>query len=573
MEKFALQKNTDGTYNLIIYVRKFETEFGSDLFEKSIKRLTDVFLTEKCRNLTIKTVKFVLTGGIVICVPFCDFVSAKNESFYTMSYVYFGSVAEQIENVKNSFGVINTVSPSYFDLTEEGKLEINGLSELFVNEMHGGGVKVVPFLSNHWNKETGEKALKNSEELATEIAAATEKYSLDGVYVDIENVDHNYREAYTDFVRLLREKIPKNKEVSVAVAANPYGWTNGWQGSYDYEKLSEYADCLMIMSYDEHFEGGDAGPVASIGFIRDSIEYALEYVPEEKILIGIPFYGRLWGGGIQGKGISLNRADELLSLYNAEIFFDQDAMSPAAKFTIYSDSPEFVLGGKKLKPGNYTLWFENELSLAAKTKLVEEYGIKGVGNWSAGQEKEEIWSYYELWAKGIYFNDIINHFAKDDIIKIYSEGVMIGKSPFEFKPNEPLTRAEAAVIISRTAGLEPQSKTIFSDVAGHYAEKYINAAAKNGYILGYPDGTFKPEEKLSRMETAALLARLAELDYHGGESEFSDVNNAHWSFKEISALTEAGIMKGYADGTFKPNNPVTRGEMAALLWRMEKNGK
>ncbi len=570
MDNFTLVRNFDNTYTLVIYVDIFTTEFADDFFGKSLKKITDSERFEKYRSFIIKTVKYVFAGGIVITVPFSGFVSAHEDKSYGLSYVYFGSIADQIENVKKSSEVIDAVSPSYFDLSPAGGLNLNGLSPAFVSTMHKEGIRVVPFLSNHWDRKTGNNALNNREKLAEEIAEVIEKYGLDGVNVDIENVDHTYREKYTDFVRLLREYIPEEKEVSVAVAANPYGWTNGWQGSYDYEALSEYADYLMVMSYDEHYEGGDEGPVASIDFVRDSVEYALEYVPEEKIVIGIPFYGRLWGGGFKGRGISLNRADELISMYNAKVYFDEESESPVATFNVYENSPVFKINGQSLKPGSYTLWYEDETSLVRKLSLIEEYGIKGVGNWSAGQEKDSIWDYYELWIRGVYFNDIVHHFAKDDIIKLYSEGIILGKNFFEFQPERSLTRGEAAVILGRIFDLEPETDKIFRDVKGHFAEKYINAIVNKGYMQGYPDGTFRPDKALSRMETAALLSRIVELDYHGGENEYTDVEKNLWSFKEITALTEAGIMKGYADGTFRPHNSITRGEMSALLTRLEE---
>ncbi len=569
MENISLLRNYDGTYTLIIYLENINYEFGQEFFGKSLQKITWETALERYKNIVIKTVKFVIAGGMVITMPFSAFARENNKNF-AMSYVYFGSVASQIENVKKSANVIETVSPSYFDLSESGELNIANLSPEFIKAMHADGIKVVPFLSNHWSRQAGNNALDNREKLAARIAEVIEKYNLDGINVDIENVDHTYREKYTDFVRLLREKIPKNKEVSVAVAANPYGWTNGWQGSYDYEKLSGYADYLMVMSYDEHYEGGEPGPVASINFVRDSIEYALEYVPEDKIVMGIPFFGRLWGEGLQGRGISLSRVYELISTYNATVYYDDEAQSPVATFTVTASSPVFLLNGKALQPGSYTLWFENEESLAGKMRLIEEYNIKGSGNWSAGQEHEGIWDYYELWVNGIYFNDITKHFAKNDIIKINSEGIMVGTSDTSFEPEGKLTRAEAAIIVSRIMGLELSSEKIFSDTKGHFAEKYINAAAKKGFVYGYPDGKFYPEREMSRMEMAMLLSRIVEVDYHGQESEYSDVTSGLWAFEEISALTEAGIMKGYLDGTFRPHNPVTRGEMAALINRIEK---
>ena len=81
--------------------------------------------------------------------------------------------------------------------------------------------------------------MKNPEKLADQIVQAIHQYDLDGVNVDIENVTSTYRDAYTQLVRSLREKLPEEKEVSVAVAAKPNGWTTGWHGSYDYAALGK----------------------------------------------------------------------------------------------------------------------------------------------------------------------------------------------------------------------------------------------------------------------------------------------------------------------------------------------
>ena len=126
--------------------------------------------------------------------------------------------------------------------------------------MHQKGIRVVPFLSNHWDRASGVAALNRVDELAAEIAEAVRQYNLDGVNVDIENVTHNQRDQYTALVRRLREFLPNDKEVSVAVAANPNGWSTGWHGSYDYKELGKVADHLFLMTYDEHYQGGEAGP-------------------------------------------------------------------------------------------------------------------------------------------------------------------------------------------------------------------------------------------------------------------------------------------------------------------------
>ncbi len=101
------------------------------------------------------------------------------------------------------------------------------------------------------------------------------------------------------------KRLPEEKEVSVAVAANPNGWTTGWHGSYDYAALGKYADYLMIMAYDESWQGSDPGPVASIDFLR-SAPFLMRFsmCRQKKWFWAFPFYGRVWSedGNFNGQG-------------------------------------------------------------------------------------------------------------------------------------------------------------------------------------------------------------------------------------------------------------------------------
>ncbi|WP_235714625.1 LysM peptidoglycan-binding domain-containing protein [Neobacillus dielmonensis] len=254
-------------------------------------------------------------------------------------------------------------------------------------------------MSNHWDRTIGRAMLANKELAAQQISDAVNRYNLDGVNIDIENVTEVDQANYTEFVRLLREKIPSTKEVSVAVAANPNGWTTGWHGSYDYTALAKYSDYLMIMAYDESFPGGQAGAVASLPWVEKSIQYAIkQQVPTEKIALGIAHYGRYWIEGVSygGYGISNWQVEELIDKYNGQIVFDEATKTPKAIITIKAGDPKTVVGGTALAPGTYTIWYENEESIRQKLSLVSKYNIRGVGNWSIGQESNVWNSYTEL---------------------------------------------------------------------------------------------------------------------------------------------------------------------------------
>lgn len=492
-----------------------------------------------------------------------------------MAYLYGGNISTYKTLVEKTKDTLQEVSPSYFDLTADGNLKITGaVDPSFIREMHKKGIKVIPFLSNHWDRELGRLALKNQEKLIEDLAKAIEKYDLDGINVDIENVTEEDRDAYTELVKGLREKLPAEKSISVAVAANPNKFKKGWHGSYDYAALAKYSDYLMVMSYDESYTGSPISPVASIGFVEKSIQYALEYAPKEKIVLGIPFYGRYWkdGESFGGYGISLNAVENLLSKYSSQVTFDQKAQSPVARVTIGPNDPKAYAFGKELTPGTYTVWYENEASIKAKLRLVQKYGLKGTGSWSLGNEVGTTWDYYGLWLNGKYFGDIQGHWAQEDILSVENKGWMTGMSSTAFSPNTSLTRAQAASTLVRVMGLQPvEGIKSFQDVPeSHWAKKDIEAAKAYGLIQGVGNGKFAPDTPVTREQMAAMLDKVI-VETQGAfglEKKFPDVSDGSWSYTPIMKMTKNNIFSGYPDGNFRPKEAITRGQMASLMNRI-----
>lgn len=411
MPTMKVTANADGTCDLILEYSRAEisAEFANEFDVKETikpngKQLART-IASYAKRAKIKTVKILVSGVLVATVAFSSFMSALAATDrYTMGYLYTGTDIQQVQYVNQTNNALDTVSPSYFDIREDGSLKLNYLSPYFIKTMHDQGIKVVPFLSNHWNRTAGINALKNPEALATQIAEYVDEYNLDGVNVDIENVTHEQRGQYTEFVRLLRQKIPSHKEISVAVAANPNNWQTGWHGSYDYAALAEYADHLLIMAYDEHYEGGEAGPVASINFVEKSIQYALSKTTPDKIVVGVPFFGRVWStdsNRINGKGVSSATIQKILEDCQSTVTYDQKTQSVKAEFTITEADGKYTVGGDfVLQPGKYVVWFENDQSYQEKLGLIEKYDLKGAGAWALGQEDPSIWEHYESWVEG-----------------------------------------------------------------------------------------------------------------------------------------------------------------------------
>ncbi|MCL2089415.1 MAG: glycosyl hydrolase family 18 protein [Oscillospiraceae bacterium] len=453
MTRISLHSNNDGTYDVIVNYERDSAEFAADFFSrdnaKQIWNSLSAYMREKAGNAAVRTVKIAVGGVIVAAVPFAGLFGGLSAGKFNMSYIYFGTHAQQVSYAMNAKNSLNTVAPSYFDINKDGSLKLNLVNTGLTASMREQGIKVVPFLSNHWDRQAGINFLANYESMAAELANLIETYGFDGINVDIENVTHTERDLHTEFVASLRAKIPPHKEVSVAVAANPKGWTTGWHGSYDYAALGRQADYLMLMTYDEHYQGGTPGPVASYGFVEDSIVYALKEVPKEKIVIGMAFFGRIWSdSGFSGEGLSMVTAEKLIADYRASVEYDTHTKSMVARFTVQGDSPVNKIGSKPLTPGSYTLWYENDRTIAEKLELVHKYDLKGAGSWALGQELPTIWNSYHAALNGTAIPDI-------------SANIAINTPPADTTVSSSASRTSADTTPSSApiAEIEPESES------------------------------------------------------------------------------------------------------------------
>lgn len=160
-----------------------------------------------------------------------------------------------------------------------------------------------------------------------------------------------------------------------------------------------------------------------------------------------------------------------------------------------------------------------------------------------------------------YYNEI-TYSAKNGIVTGFQDGT--------FKPNENITRAHAAVILARVLNLDTTNikNPNFKDVPkNHLYYKEIAAVANKGYMSGKEDGTFDPNGKLTRAQMAKILAIAFELHGSGKNATFKDVPKNHWAYPYIEALAYNDVTTGYKDGTFKPNQNITRAHFVLFVYR------
>lgn len=178
-------------------------------------------------------------------------------------------------------------------------------------------------------------------------------------------------------------------------------------------------------------------------------------------------------------------------------------------------------------------------------------------------------------AAGItHFSDISSkHWAQREIERLQEQNVIGGYSDGTFRPDMPITRAEAVKIIVQTSnidlGQELNLKPSHSDVpASYWAFPYIEAAEKHALITGYADGSFRPVATLTRADSAVLIARAFELNAPSSTTiQPNDITRNHWAASSISKLISNGVAVGDSKGNFQPAKMVSRSEFAALLAR------
>ncbi|MFF2092748.1 S-layer homology domain-containing protein [Paenibacillus sp. NPDC058174] len=167
-------------------------------------------------------------------------------------------------------------------------------------------------------------------------------------------------------------------------------------------------------------------------------------------------------------------------------------------------------------------------------------------------------------------SDIANHWSKNAIILFTKLGFAAGYEDGSFRPDASITRAEFAKIVSQVFNLQAADHAAgFTDTGSHWAKAAIDALASNGIINGYNDGSFKPNQTITRAEIVAIISRIVDLDKAaGGKNKgFTDTNGS-WNEAQIKAAAAAGIVQGRSDGKFQPNVNSTRAEALTILLRV-----
>ena len=166
--------------------------------------------------------------------------------------------------------------------------------------------------------------------------------------------------------------------------------------------------------------------------------------------------------------------------------------------------------------------------------------------------------------------DIEGYWAEEAISALIDEGIISGYPDGTFKPENPVTRGEFAKMVAKAFPIRAAGEPMFSDIEDNWAKAYIAALTESGVVSGYPDGTFRPSKEISRAEMTHMLISAINL---GGKMDsltkwnpsFIDVDEGYWAFRSIEIAKDLGVIPLYFGVVFDPELPATRGETAYMV--------
>lgn len=283
--------------------------------------------------------------------------------------------------VANTQG-LNTISPTWFSVVDNAGTISSLASADYVNQAHGMGLEVWGLIDNFNTNADTLTFLSDTQvraNIINQLMAQADAVGLDGINLDFESITEEQAPHYVQFIREL--SIACRNRGLVFSIDNPVPMP--YNRFYNRKEQGIVADYVIIMGYDEHYSGStEAGSVASLEFVKNGILDTLEEVPAEKTINGIPFYTRLWtepfGGG--------NMTSEAMGMQSAADYIAANGMD-----TYWDDTVGQTVATLETEDALYSMWLEDEQSVAEKMKLVQENQLAGVAEWKLGLEKPSVW--------------------------------------------------------------------------------------------------------------------------------------------------------------------------------------
>ena len=274
---------------------------------------------------------------------------------------------------------VNVISPTWFYLTDTSGNIASIASADYVAQAHEKGLKVWGLIDNFTQDVSTTETLSSTsarQNIISQLIQAATSVGMDGINVDFESLSEDVGIHFLEFLRELSIECHKNNLVLSVDNPVPEDFTS----HYDRAEQGRVVDYVIIMGYDEHYVGSEAGSVASLPWVEQGIQDTLAEVPAERVINAVPFYTRLWrttGGNVTSEAIGMDQAQQVIAENNVETYWDKTTSQNYGTYDIDNST--------------YQIWLEDSQSIAEKVKLVSKYNLAGVSAWKLGFENSGIW--------------------------------------------------------------------------------------------------------------------------------------------------------------------------------------
>lgn len=289
---------------------------------------------------------------------------------------------------------LNVISPTWFEIGDDEGNIINKADRNYVKWAHDRGYQVWALISNGFKLDRTHAFLSSYEtrqKIIRQMIEFAHLYDLDGYNIDFENVYLKDKELLVQFVRELTPYLHEQGLV-VSMDVTTKSTSETWSMFYDRKALGQIVDYMMVMAYDQTPAGSKtSGSVSTIPWTENGIKGILEDVPAHKVVLGVPYYARLWAENkdkegnitVSQKAYFMDSAKNWLKERNITPVFDEKSGQYYAE---YYDQKEAI---------TYKIWLEDETSMRARAELVNKYNLAGIASWRRGFESQEIWQVIE----------------------------------------------------------------------------------------------------------------------------------------------------------------------------------
>jgi len=297
---------------------------------------------------------------------------------------------------------IDVISPTWYQIDVDG-LVTGEPQPVVLKAAHDAHVTIIPLfaLFDHVKIHTLIGDEKAQDEMNRALVRECKENGYDGVNLDIEDVMWTDRDGLSALVKKTAEALHKEHLlVQIDVVPNASGhagetafgkWIFAeWRGAYDLKALGEAVDLICLMTYDQHTHWTTPGPVGGWVWTKKNLDYALQYVPKEKLSLGVAVYGYRWYAGDPG----LDKAEKKPNVTSDYISYEntiylRDAYGGKSQWDDEDHTPWFYITRDDMRE-----WFfyTDQRAYMDRYELAKQTGIGGVCSWVLGEEDPAIWA-------------------------------------------------------------------------------------------------------------------------------------------------------------------------------------